>query len=99
MGIKNPWSPNEAPAQTIRPPFQLEVQMNPQFLSPIELAHALKISLSTVYRLKAAKVPPFNAYFQVGRRILFPASLLEDLEKKALSTSGSTEAHYETAET
>jgi predicted DNA-binding transcriptional regulator AlpA len=76
--------------------------MNSQFLSPVELAHALQISLSTIYRLKAANVPPFNAYIHVGRRILFPASLLGDMETKAkaaLSKSGLREAPREATKT
>jgi predicted DNA-binding transcriptional regulator AlpA len=69
-----------------------------QFLTAKELAATLRISQSTLFRLKAAKVYPFTVYVRIGRRVFFPASLLEDMEQTARKSSfpsGVSEAQHE----
>jgi predicted DNA-binding transcriptional regulator AlpA len=59
-----------------------------RFLSRNEFAKAVGISPSSLYRRAKQKVWPFNAYITVGSRVLYPASLIEELEGQALKCKG-----------
>jgi len=49
------------------------------FFNRDEFASILRISLSSVDRGLRTKVPPFDKAFHIGRRVLFPASCIENL--------------------
>jgi hypothetical protein len=54
------------------------------------LALRLNVSLSTLDRGRKGNVWPYNTYVVIGRRVLYPASILIDLEEMAKS-AGSAE--------
>jgi predicted DNA-binding transcriptional regulator AlpA len=58
------------------------------FLSRDEFSDKLGISKSSLYRRAKQNVWPFNAYITVGSRVLYPASLLDELEGQVLKLKG-----------
>jgi hypothetical protein len=72
---------------------QTEITAKPQhfLISRKILALRLNVSLSTIDRGRKGNVWPFNRYVTIGKKILYPASLLTELEEIAKS-AGSTAA-------
>jgi hypothetical protein len=56
---------------------------NKQWLSEPELAERLGVSISTAARCRKDGVFPFSAAIRLQRRIIYPASILVDLEARA----------------
>ena len=61
----------------------------PQFVSVNEFVTATRLSLPTVHRKIKNKEIPIT---RMGRRILIPASFLNELEEKAKISTSKTEA-------
>lgn len=68
----------------------LTTENNLRWLSRRELAVALRISLSSLDRGIHNNKFPFNRHIKLGSRVLFPSSILTDLEELAKSESGLT---------
>lgn len=58
--------------------------MGIDFLSRTQFAQRLGISISTLDRGIRDQLWPFNRYVRIGRRMLFPIKLLQEIEEKAL---------------
>jgi hypothetical protein len=64
-------------------PPPLEGHMSTRFLDRRSLAESLNISLSTVDRGIKANIYPFNNIIRIGRKVLFPADILDELALSA----------------
>jgi hypothetical protein len=56
-----------------------------RFLSRIEFSKELGISLSTLHRGIRNDEWPYNAFIRIGNKPRYPISLLDAIEKKAMS--------------
>ena len=54
--------------------------MEKLFLSRKEFASALGVSLATVDRGIRNRQYPYNAYKKIGKRVLYPTSILNELQ-------------------
>jgi predicted DNA-binding transcriptional regulator AlpA len=66
---------------------QKETTTNIHWLSRKEFTLYLHVSLSTIDRGIRNNTFPFNRHIKIGARILFPSTILTDLEKMAKSGS------------
>lgn len=56
----------------------------PQFISKIDFAKSIGVSISTVDRGIRNHQRPYCQFVKIGSRVLYPASLLAELEERAL---------------
>jgi len=63
---------------------------NNLFITGPELAKILKVSMSTVARGIRSSIYPYNRCLKIGRRRLFPASLIAELENLAYNEKPNT---------
>jgi len=61
----------------------MENNNNIFFYTTSELAKVLKVSMSTVARGIRNSTYPFNCYIRIGRKILYPVSLVVELQERA----------------
>jgi hypothetical protein len=61
------------------------------FISRSQFAHELGVSLSTVSRGSRRGIYPFSMSVKIGRRVLYPSSLLEELQELAVKEKPKTQ--------
>ena len=52
---------------------------NERMLTLKEVKHIMRLSESSIYRLRLKKEPPFDSAVKLGRRVVFPPSVFAEL--------------------